>query len=199
MEWVTDPPCTELDVERDDLAKGLLILKGPRGMARAKGGLVAAMGAAFAAGAVAFLRMPFPKAWKLIPAAMAITGGGMAAAGAVAAISDVRILVERGKGIRWTWRPRPAPEREVFLPAKDVATFEVKTNVTRTSSEFSFQDRSQTSFSLMVVDRKGKAYAVEEFNLHSQAELRRDQIEKALGVKAKSSSKSSKSKKKASA
>ncbi|HYV45324.1 MAG TPA: hypothetical protein VFA20_10705 [Myxococcaceae bacterium] len=197
MEWVTEPPCTELDVERDDLAKGMLILKGPRGMARAKGGLVAAMGAAFAAGAVAFLRMPFPKAWKLIPAAMAITGGGMAAAGAVAAISDVRIQVERGKGIRWTWRPRPAPEREVFLPAKEISTFEVKTNITRTSNEFSFQDRSETTFSLMVIDKQAKAYAIEVFHLHSQAELRREQIEKALGAKAKSSR--PKSKKKASA
>jgi len=186
MEWVTDPPCTELDVERDDAAKGLLVLKGPRSMARAKGGLVAAMGAAFAAGAVAFLRMPgLPKVWKLIPAAMALTGGGMAAAGAVAAVSDVRIQVERGKGIRWNWRPRPAPEREVFLHAREIATFEVKTNVTRTSSEFSFQDHSHTTFSLMVVDKQGKAYAIEEFSLHSQAELRQEQIQKALGTKAK--------------
>lgn len=185
MEWVTDPPCTELDVERDDSAKGLLILKGPRGVARAKGGLVAAMGAAFAAGAVAFLRMPLPRAWKLIPAAMAVTGGGMAAAGAVAAVSDVRIQVERGKGIRWSWRPRPAPEREIFLSAKAIADFEVKTNVTRTSSQFSFQDHSVTTFALMVIDKQGKAYAIEEFNLHAQAELRRDQIQKALGTKAK--------------
>jgi hypothetical protein len=183
MQWVTDPPCTELDVERDDLAKGLLVLKGPRGMTRAKGGLLAAMGAAFAAGAVAFLKMPVPKAWKLIPAAMVVTGGGMAAMGAVAAISDVQIEVERGKGIRWSWRPRPAPAREVFLPAKDIATFEVKTNVTHTSSQFSFQDRAETTFALMVIDKKGKAYAIEEFHLHSQAELRRDQVQKALGKK----------------
>jgi hypothetical protein len=186
MEWVTEPPCTELDVERDDSAKGLLILKGPRGVARAKGGLVAAMGAAFAAGAVAILRAaPLPGPWKLIPAVMAVTGGGMAAAGAVAAVSDVRIQVERGKGIRWSWRPRPAPEREVFLPAKDIANFEVKTNVTRTSSQFSFQDHSVTTFALMVIDRQGKAYAIEEFNLHAQAELRQDQIQKALGTRAK--------------
>jgi len=186
MEWVTDPPCTELEVERDEASKGVLILKGPRGMTRAKGGLVAAMGAAFAAGALALLRnAPLPGPWKLIPAAMAITGGGMAAAGAVAAISDVRILVERGKGIRWSWRPRPAPEREIFLPAKDLAAFEVKTNVTRTSSQFSFQDHSVTTFSLMVIDKKGKAYAIEEFGLAQQAELRREQIQKALGTKAK--------------
>ena len=189
MEWVTEPPCTELEVERDEASKGILVLKGPRGMARAKGGLVAAMGAAFTAGAVAFLRMPLPKAWKLIPAAMAITGGGMAAMGAVAAISDVRISVERGKGIRWSWRPRPAPEREIFLPAQDVAAFEVKTNITRTSSQFSFQDHSVTTFSLMVIDKKGKAYAIEEFGLAQQAELRREQIQKALGTKAKAKAK----------
>src|SRR3954468_5823229 len=141
MEWVNEPPCTDLEVEREDASKGLLILKGPRGAARMKSGLVAAMGTAFAVGALAFLRMPFPKAWQLIPATMAAPGGGMAALGVVSAISDVRIEVERGKGLRWTWRPRPMPEREVTLAAKDVAAFEVKTNVTRSSSEFSFQER----------------------------------------------------------
>lgn len=184
MEWVNEPPCTELEVEREDAEKGLLILKGPRGMARAKSGLVAALGTAFAVGAATFLKMPFPKAWKIIPATMIATGGGMAAMGVVGAVSNVRIDVERGKGIRWTWRPRPAPERVVTLAAKDVATFEVKTNVTRSSGEFSFQERSQVTFQLMVISKQGKAYAVEEFPLSSQAELRRDQIQRALGTKA---------------
>ncbi|HEY8206325.1 MAG TPA: hypothetical protein VIG99_02510 [Myxococcaceae bacterium] len=185
MEWITEPPCTELEVEREEAAKGVLVLKGPRGVARAKSGLVAAMGTAFALGAVAFLRMPFPKAWKLIPATMVATGGGMAAMGVMGAVSNVRIEVERGKGITWTWRPRPAPERTVTLAAKDVATFEVKTNVVRSSGEFSFQERSQVTFQLMVISKQGKAYAIEEFALSSQAELRRDQIQRALGTKAK--------------
>jgi hypothetical protein len=81
------------------------------------------------------------------------------------------------------------PEREVTLAAKDVAAFEVKTNVTRSSSEFSFQERSQTSFNLMVVSKQGKAYSIEEFALASQAELRRDQIQRALGTKARAKAK----------
>jgi hypothetical protein len=184
MEWVNEPPCTELDVEREDLTRGLLVLRGPRGLARAKGGLVAAMGTAFAMGAVAFLRMPFPKAWKVIPALMAATGGGVAAMGVTTAVSEVKVQVERGKGIRWTWRPRPMPAREVFVAASDIADYEVKTNVTRSSGEFSFQQATSTSYSLMVITKQGKAYSVEEFGLHKQAELRRDQIQRALGDKA---------------
>ncbi len=184
MEWFNEPPCTELDVEREDATKGLLVLRGPRGIARAKGGLVAAMGTAFAMGAVAFLRMPFPKAWKIIPALMAATGGGVAAVGVTTAVSEVKIEVQRGKGIRWTWRPRPMPERSAFVATGDIADFEVKTNVTRSSGEFSFQQSSQTSYSLMLITREGKAYSVEEFALSKQAELRRDQIQRALGAKA---------------
>lgn len=189
MEWVNEPPCTELDVEREDLARGLLVLHGPRGIARAKGGVMAAMGTAFAMGAVAFLRMPFPKAWKIIPALMAATGGGVAALGVTTAVSDVKIEVERGKGIRWAWRARPMPEREVRVAARDIADFEVKTNVTRSSGEFSFQQSSQTSYSLMLITREGKAYSVEEFALSKQAELRRDQIQRALGTKGKANPK----------
>ncbi len=185
-----------MEVEREDASKGLLILKGPRSMTRVKSGLVAAMGTAFALGAVAFLRQALPGPWKLIPITMAATGGGMAAMGVVGAVSDVKIEVERGKGITWTWRPRPAPERVVTLPAKDVATFEVKTNVTRSSGEFSFQERSEVAFHLMVVSKQGKAYAIEEFGLSTLAELRRDQIQRALG---KSKAKAPAKKKKASA
>ena len=91
MEWVNEPPCTELNVERQDMARGLLVLSGPKGMARAKGGVLAAMGTAFAVGAVTFLRMPVPKAWKIIPALMAATGGGVAAMGVTTAVSQVRV------------------------------------------------------------------------------------------------------------
>ncbi|HVE81490.1 MAG TPA: hypothetical protein VND93_01530 [Myxococcales bacterium] len=185
MEWVNEPPCTQLDVEREEPSRGILILAGPRGSARVKGGLVAAMGAAFAAGAVAFLRMPVPRAWKLIPALMAATGGGVAALGMATVVSDVRVEVERGKGIRWAWRPRPMQEREVKVAAADIATYEIKTNVTRSSGEFSFREAAQTTYHLMVVTKAGRAYPVEEFDLSAQAELRRDQIQRALGSRAK--------------
>lgn len=185
MEWLDEPPCTELAVEREDLARGYLLLVGPRGTARVKGGVLAAMGAAFAAGAVAFLRMPVPNAWKIIPAMMAATGGGVAALGVATAISDVRIEVQRGKGIRWTWHPRPMQERELSIKPDEIAAFDVKTNVTRASGEFSsFRETAQTTFQLMVVTKDGQAYSVEEFGLSVQAELRRDQIERALGTKA---------------
>jgi len=188
MEWLTEPPCTELAVEKEDPTRGYLLLSGPRGAARAKGGLLAAMGTAFAVGAVAFLRMPFPRMWKIIPALMAASGGGMAAVGVTTAISDVRIEVERGKGIRWTWRARPLQERSLLVKPDEIATFDVKTNVTRSSDELSsgfasFRETAQTTFQLMVVTRDGKAYPVEEFPLAAQAELRRDQIQRALGKK----------------
>jgi hypothetical protein len=184
MEWINEPPCTELLVDRQDAADGLLVLTGPRTGARLKGGLVAAMGAAFAATAASFLRLPFPPAWKVIPAVMVATGGGMAALGVASAISDVRIEVRRGKGIRWAWTPRPMAERELLLKPEDIAAFEIKTNVVRRSAgEFSFQDVSHTTFHLMVVTRDGKAYSIEEFSLSTQAQIRRDQIEQALGRK----------------
>jgi len=196
MEWVNEPPCIELDVEREDAARGLLVLRGPRGSARLKGGLVAAMGTAFAVGAVAFLRMPLPRAWKIVPAMMAATGGGVAAMVMATAVSDVKIEVERGKGIRWTWRPRPMQEREVRVAARDIAAFDVKTNVTRSSGELSFRETAQTTYQLMVVTSQGKAYAVEEFALNSQAELRRDQIQRALGTRPSSGKKAAAPKRK---
>ena len=189
MEWVNEPPCTELNVERQDMAKGLLVLSGPKGAARAKGGVLAAMGTAFAVGAVTFLRMPVPRAWKIIPALMAATGGGVAAMGVTTAVSQVRVEVERGKGIRWMWRPRPMPERELRVATKDIESFEVKANYTRSSGEFSFQENTRATYHLMVITRDGKAYSVEEFGLSKLAELRRDQIQKVLGMKGRTGEK----------
>jgi hypothetical protein len=182
MEWLNEPPCTELAVEKEDSRSGRLTLIGPRAGARVKGGILAAMGTAMAATALSFLKMPFPAPWKVIPLVMAATGGGMAALGATAAVADVRLEVERGKGLRFRWHPRPLPERELFVPVADIAAYEVKTNVVRTSDGMSsFRETAVTTFRLMVVTRSGQAYAIEEFQLSVQAELRRDQIQRALG------------------
>jgi hypothetical protein len=182
MEWVNEPPCTELAVEKEDARAGRLTLVGPRPGARVKGGLLAAMGTAMAATAWTFLKLPFPAPWKVIPLVMAATGGGMAALGVTAAVADVRVEVERGKGIRFRWHPRPLPERELFVALGEIAAYEVKTNVVKTGDGMSsFREVSVTTFRLMLVTRSGQAYAIEEFPLSSQAELRRDQIQRVLG------------------
>jgi hypothetical protein len=135
-----------------------------------------------AATAWTFLKLPFPAPWKLIPLVMAATGGGMAALGVTAAVADVRVEVERGKGIRFRWHPRPLPERELFVAEREIAAYEVKTHVVKTGDGMSsFRETSVTTFRLMVVTRAGQAYAIEEFPLSVQAEMRRDQIQRALG------------------
>lgn len=182
MEWVNEPPCTQLSVERNDPRAGKLTLFGPRGGARVKSGVMAAIGTAMAATAWSFLKLPFPAPWKVIPLVMTATGGGLAALGVTGAVSDVRVEVERGKGIRFRWHPRPFPEREVFVPQGEIGSYEVKTHVVKTGDGMSsFRETAETSYRLMLVTRDGQAYAIEEFGLSAQAELRRDHIQRTLG------------------
>ena len=125
MEWINEPPCYTMKLELSDLAAGKLELSGPAGSERLAGGVIAAVGATFSTTALTFLRAPIPMPFKLVPLAIGLVGGGLGALGAASATGDASVLFERGKGVRFRWRLMPLRQRELFIPAKDIAGLEI--------------------------------------------------------------------------
>jgi hypothetical protein len=179
MEWINDPPCYGMAVKQSDSVAGKLELIGPATAERVKGGVMAAMGAAFGTFALPFLRAPFPAPFKLIPLAFTVIGGGLGTLGVAVATSEASASFGRGKGARFRWKIGPLRARELFVPEKDIAGFEVS------RSEHHSQDRNgfsttHVSYELHLVTKAGKAVAFESFRLHAQAQLRREQVEAVL-------------------
>jgi hypothetical protein len=176
MKWFNDPPCYGMAVKLSDSAAGKLELIGPATSERVKGGVMAAMGATFGSFALPFFRAPFPAPFKLIPLAFTLIGGGLGTLGVAVATSEVSALFERGKGARFRWKIGPLRPRELFVPAKDIAGFEVSRRVHHSQDHNGFSSTDVT-YELHLVTKAGKAVAFESFALGAQAKLRLEQVE----------------------
>jgi hypothetical protein len=183
MEWLDEPPCTALTLQRSDLDAGKLELSGPAPASRMVGGFMTAFGAAFASGVIPFLRAPIPMPFKLVPLVVGGVGGGIAALGAAAATAKVSVLVERDKGVRFRWKFGPLRQREEFIPVEEIAALEVSHSVhTVNSDKHGFGGSTVMTYRLNLVTRAGKALGLESFGLHTQAKLRQEAIEAVLGL-----------------
>lgn len=179
MEWLDEPPCTGMNVQVSDAKK--LELSGPAASTRMKGGFMAAIGAVFGSGALPFLRAPIPLPFKVVPLLVGAVGSGIGALGVAAATAKTSVLFERDKGVRFRWKVGPMRQREIFIPVKEIAAFEVSRRVHSVSSDkHGFGGSTFTTYRLNVVTKAGKALGVEEFGLQTQAKLRQDAIEAVL-------------------
>jgi hypothetical protein len=178
MEWINEPPCHSMKLELSDPVAGKLELSGPGRSERMMGGAVAAIGATFATTALRFLRtpIPVPMPFKLVPLAIGLVGSGVGAAGMAAATGTISVLFERGKGVTFRWRLLPLRARELFIPADEIAALDISRTVhsSRDSSGFSTE---HFRYQLNVVRKTGQAVPFESFGLHTQARLRKEQIE----------------------
>ncbi|MFL5345910.1 MAG: hypothetical protein ACJ8AT_14060 [Hyalangium sp.] len=179
MEWINEPPCHAMTLKLSDPTTGKLELIGPAPSARVGGGLVAAMGATFGSVALPFLRLPFPAPFKLIPLTLGLVGGGMGAAGLAFATANASVLFERGKGVRFRWKLATRPQKELFIPVKDIAGIDISRgeHAVKDSSGFT---STRYHYGLHVVTTEGKAVQFESFSLQTQARLRKEQIEAVL-------------------
>ncbi len=176
MEWFNDPPCYGMAPKVTDLAAGKLELIGPVTSTRVKGGVMAAMGATFGTFALPFFRAPFPLPFKIVPLAFTLIGGGIGTLGVALATAESSALFERGKGIRFRWKLGPMRRRELFIPEKDIAGFEVSHSVHHSENRNGFSS-THVTYELHVVTKAGKAVAFESFPLQAQAKLRQEQVE----------------------
>lgn len=178
MQWINEPPCHSMNLEQSDLVAGKLALSGPGRSERMAGGFVAAVGATFATTAMRFLRtpIPVPMPFKLIPVAIGLVGSGVGAAGAAAATGSISVLFERGKGVTFRWRILPLRARELFIPADEIAALDISRTVHTSKDSVGFSTE-HFRYQLNVVRKTGEAVPFESFGLHTQARLRKEQIE----------------------
>lgn len=163
---------------------GLLELEGPQVFAKAAGVGAAALGATFAVNALRFIRLPVPMPFKLIPIAIGVVGGSVAALGLTSATSKhwMRVTVD---GIELRWRLGPLKEKTLTIPAAQIAAVEVESRMHTSTDDNGFSHTS-VSFRLQAVTKDGKAQALEDFGLSAQATLRKEQIERVLRRPSKS-------------
>jgi hypothetical protein len=180
MEWINEPPCNAMTLKLSDPAGGKLELIGPATSARMGGGVVAAMGATFSSVALPFLRLPIPAPFKLMPLAFGVIGGGMGALGLAFATANASVLFERGKGVRFRWKLATRRERELFIPAKDIAAIDISRSEHDVKDSSGFSSTTHYHYRLHVVTTEGKAVQFESFSLQTQARIRKEQIEAVL-------------------
>lgn len=176
MNWLDTPPCGRMDVKTStDL---VLELEGPPAMTRAASAGAAAFGATFATFALRFARLPAPGPFKLIPLVLGAVGGGVAALGLGTAVSTHHVRVTRaGISLRWRWGP--LSERSLELEVGSIRGLEVESRVHESTDGHGFH-RSVVTYVLQVVTKDGKAHAIEEFGLSTQATMRKEQVERLL-------------------
>jgi hypothetical protein len=183
MEWINEPPSYAMTLKLSDPAGGKLELVGPATSERVKGGIIAAVGATFSTAALPFFRAPFPAPipwpFKLVPLAVGLVGGGIGALGVAIATGEASVLFERKKGVRFRWKLGPLPQRELFVPAKEIAEIELSRTVRHSEDRHGFSTTS-VHYQLHVVTTSGKAVAFESFPLQAQAKLRQTQIERVM-------------------
>lgn len=176
MNWIDTPPCGRMDVKT--ATDTLLELTGPSTGARAAGAGAAAFGATFAGFAMRFTRFPIPGPFKLIPIALGLAGGTVAALGLGTAIAKSTIVVSR-RGVELRWRWGPLPEKELLIPREDVKAVELSSHTHQSTDDWG-HTRSWTSYRLNVVTKDGRAQPIEEFGLSTQAQVRKEQVERLI-------------------
>lgn len=179
MQWINEPPCHAMTLKLSDPAAGKLELIGPASSARVGGGLMAAMGATMGSMALPFLRLPFPAPFKLIPLTIGLVGGGMGTLGLAFATANASVLFERGKGVRFRWKLATRPQKELFIPVKDIAGVDISRGEHPVKDSSGFHSTAY-HYGLHVVTTEGKAVQFEAFSLQTQAQLRKQQIEAVL-------------------
>src|SRR5215467_11089654 len=98
MDYVPAPPCAPMKAKLVDEEAGRIELVLDESV-RVRGGVQAAMGGMFATIGARLLRVPMPLPFKLVPLAFVGVGAGIGAAGALTALTEYTILVERNKGV----------------------------------------------------------------------------------------------------
>jgi hypothetical protein len=179
MEWINELPCSAMTLKLSDPAGGKLELIGPGASSRVGGGVMAAMGATFSSAALPFLRAPIPAPFKLVPLAFGLIGGGVGALGLALATANTSVLFERDKGVRFRWKVAAMRQRELFIPAKDIAGIDISRGEHPAKDSDGFTT-TRYHYALHVVTKEGKAVAFESFSLQTQARLRKEQIEAVL-------------------
>lgn len=182
MQWLNDPPCNEMKLELFDPGAGRLELSGPTTSERVNAGVVAALGATFTSATLPFLRAPIPMPFKLVPAVFGLVGTGLGALGLANATGQASVSFERGKGVRFRWKLGPMRPRELLIPTQDIADFELTFTEQRDTNSRGFSTGTSYTYFLNLVTKAGKAIAVEHFPLRAQAQLRKEQAERVLGL-----------------
>jgi hypothetical protein len=149
-------------------------------------GLIAAFGGGFATVAMSFLRAPVPAPFKIVPLAFLFVGAGLGTFGALGAMAEFVIEVERGRGVTFRWR-RGRRRREAHVADSEIETFAVTPHAVHRGAAFSNevpltnQDWVEFQYRLVLVTKSGEAYPVDNFNLPRQALIRQRLIEDVLG------------------
>ena len=179
MKWLDTPPCGRMDVTFANEVR--LELRGPSKGTRAAGAGAAAFGATFAGVALRFARLPVPVpgAFKLIPLALGVAGGAVAALGLGTAVAHSTILVTR-RGVELRWRWGPMAEKSMMVERETIAATEVESHVHESSDDWGGNTRSVT-YRLNLVRKDGTALPIEEFGLSAQAMVRKEQLDRLLG------------------
>lgn len=178
MRWLDTPPCAPLDVKEQSASR--VLLTGPSATSRLTGGVTAAAGSAIAGFGLRLLRLPIPGPARLVPLAFTAVGGGVAALGAVTALSSCS-LEASPTGLTITWKVPLRDERRLQLERDSLAALEVTTHHFEGSQEGAGRGMRTYEFRLVAVTKDGRAVELEVFGTRAQAELRRDTLSKALG------------------
>ncbi len=176
MQWIDSPPCTALDVKVSD--GDVLELAGPKLAQRVASGIATAFGATFALAGLAFLRVPFPMPFRLIPLLHTAVGTAVGGVGLLGATAQCSVRAERRRGVTIRWRTSVTKPRQEFVAAKDIAAFEITAHTRRVGDDRF--DRYVTDYRLLLVRRDGEALPLECFDTMTQAELRRESFERVL-------------------
>ena len=176
MRWFDSPPCARMELKFT--SEDHLELTGPSTGSLVMGGATAVFGGVFATFGLRFLRLPIPLPFKLIPLAFTAIGGGIAAAGATAALSSCTVEAKRGEGLSLRWKVPLRDERTLRLRPEELQGFEVTEHAHR-SDDNGF-DRVTMEFRLVAVAKSGRAIEVESFGTRMQAQLRLSALQKIL-------------------
>ncbi len=169
LAFLETPPVTSYAIISQN--KHHLRLEGPTPGARLTSGASGAVSGVFAAFGFRMLRSPLPMPMRLIPIAFTAFGAGMAALEASRAAMSCSVDA-KPKGLTFTWRWRPLPERTLEVAAKDIEELEIVSHEVGRRNEL-----TTIVYQLTLVKRDGTAIPIESFNTKAQANLRKKAIE----------------------
>jgi hypothetical protein len=176
MRFVSEPPCAKMDLKLSEKDRLELTISGSE---RLSGGVAATVGGVFASVALRMVRAPLPGPFKLISLAAAGVGAAVGTAGAFTAAVDYTITVTPTAGVCFRWKWGPFEPKEVTVAPDAIENLEVVRSMEPSSSSRGLEVES---FRLMLVTKTGTAHAIERFETHTQARLRRSQIESVLSA-----------------
>jgi hypothetical protein len=183
MEFMSSPPCAPMKPKLVDEHQGKMELVIDESV-RWKGGAQAAVGGMFATIGARILRIPMPLPFKLVPLAFVGIGAGIGAAGAMTAMTEYSIVVERGKGITLRWKWGPLEPKELHIARGEIEAFEiVQAFEPRTSAAVGgvvIDGAHLPGYRLVLVTKSGDAHPIEEFSTETQAKLRKKTIKRVL-------------------